>query len=779
MSGTLRLPLLLLLVAATAWGQGVLVPDRFIDGQPVIAPPGTMPLPTLRQSVKVEIRDFAATTSVEQWFENRTGRRIEGTFLFPLPEEAGVTNFAMTVNGEMVGAELLDAGKAKQIYEEIVRRQRDPGLLEYLGREVFRARIFPIEAGETKKVRLEYTQAVPAESGLGRFVFPLRARAFHRGIPMPPPVPLPRPMPERDGQPGRPADPPSPGQVGVLAIDVSVNSQVGIRSVYSPTHEIDLHRGSDREVRVGYEGRNVTPEEDFILYYQLTEAMFGLSLVAHRSPAEETGTFMMLIAPKSELRQQEVAAKDIAFVFDTSGSMAGQKMEQAKGALRYSLQHLNRSDRFNVITFSTGVDAFEDALVEATPERVQEALKFVDGLEARGGTNIAEALATTLRMMPDDPQRPRMVLFMTDGQPTVGENDPAAILRQVSERNKSRARLFVFGVGTDLNVPLLDRLSLDNHGTRTFVRPEEDIEEAVTDLYGKIASPVLSDLRLDVQGVRIEDLHPATMPDLFRGSQLTLFGRYRGHGPATVVLKGNTGQSAEVFEYSVDFPERERQNSFVPRLWATRKVGYLLEQIRLHGQNKELVDEVTRLATQYGILTPYTSYLVLEPGMRPQTEVARELPQAAPGAAGGAMGPQGPPGPAGQPGRPAVPRPSQATTGADAVARSEGEERLRDADRVTGPGNAPIRTAGEKTFYLINEVWVDSTVPADTAGLTEVTVKYGSDAYFDLLGLREELGEVLAVGPKLKVKLGNVLLIVGDDGLTALSDAARQALTAR
>ncbi|MBI2301142.1 MAG: VWA domain-containing protein [Armatimonadetes bacterium] len=773
--------LTVLCMAGSGRGQGMIVIERWIEDPGMPIAPDTLPLSIESQKISVEVHDFAGTTVVEESFHNQYNRRLEGTFLFPLPEGAGVTDFGMSIDGKDVGAELLDARKAREVYEGIVRRQKDPGLLEYLGRDLFRARIFPIEPNETKRVKLEYTQGVPADQGLAKFVFPLRTRAFRHWAPSPPVRPM---VP--DGRGGIEGIREQPGRVGLLSLTVRLDAKAGLKSLYSPTHDIDIHRDGEHRATVGFEQKDVLPADDFILYYQLSDAMFGLNLVCQRELGDDGGTFMLLLAPKSEVREEQIAAKDIVFVFDTSGSMSGKKIEQAKGALRYCLKRLGREDRFDVVSFSSGVSAFEGKLLDATEGNVGRALEFVDKLEARGGTNIDQALETGLGMLAKDVARPAMVLFMTDGMPTAGETRPPRILENTGKANKADARLFVFGVGDDVNTMLLDRLSTDNSGTRCYVRPEEDIEESVSNLYDKIASPVLSDLRLEVDGVKISDMHPGKLSDLFRGSQLTMFGRYQGDGPARVRLRGVAKGSEQSFDYSVDFPARERGNGFVPRLWATRKIGDMLEQMRLYGQEKELVDEVVRLATRYGILTPFTSYLVLEPGVHVEGLAAdrfrRDGGMGMPGARGergaaGERGPQGAAGPAGMPGGGGGMGGATApTTGKDAVTLSEAQRQLREAEQVEKPAGATVEQAGAKTFYLIDNVWIDSTWPKEPGDRTLVKVKYGSDAWFDLIALRDEMKDILSLGQRVKVSFGKVLLEVADEGAEKLDDAQRKAL---
>ena len=763
---TIALAGLGLLLATAGFAQGVIIG------------PGSRPFPLVRQTVKATIEDQAATTVVEQTFRNPANARLEGTFLFPLPEGAAVSDFGMSVNGEMIQAELLDAKKAREVYEAIVRQQKDPGLLEYLGRSMFRARIFPIEPNERKQVKLEYTQPIEASDGLAKYVLPLKTRAFW-GNNIPRPLPMVDDIEPRRPRPPHPQPVPegnvAPATIENLAIEVTINSGTGIKSVYSPTHEVDLHRDGDKSVTVGYEGTQVQPDDDFVLYWQLSDAMFGLNLLTFRENAGEDGYFMLLLAPRSELRESEIQAKDIVFVFDTSGSMSGDKIEQARQALRFCLENLNKDDRFNVVSFSTAVSAFREKTVAANKKNVKEALEFVDELKARGGTNIEEALHEGLGLLGQS-DRPSMMLFLTDGLPTVGEDDELALLKQADKQNDGHARVFALGVGNDVNTVLLDRLAGENGGTRTYVKPHENLEVAVSNLYGKIASPVLGDLRLDVDGVKLSDLNPGKLPDLFRGSQVILLGRYSGQGTAQVVLKGEAGDQEEVFEYSADFPRRNRDNAFIPRLWATRQIGLLLDQIRLHGQNKELVEEVTRLATRYGILTPYTSYLVLEPGMSAESEVSEALRerrvQTRPADAAGAPGMKGDGGGDVY----ASPAPTEATTGAGAIQRSEGEVALRDADRAWYDANLEVRQAGSRTFYRVDEAWVDSTWPKDTKDRKVLQIKFGSDAYFELATLRKDLQDYLAVGSPVKIDGGELLLSIGEEGLEKLSDADRKLL---
>jgi len=762
--------------AGAARANGVIFPPP--------QPPAPMPNPLAveRSHVTVSIKNFAVTTHVDQVFYNQYGHRIEGTYLFPLPEDAAISDFAMYVDGQRYSAELLERGEARRIYESIVRRRQDPALLEYVGRNLFRASIFPIEARSEKRVELEYSQAIRPEAGVCQYVYPMKVDKFFDGEEPP------RIMPARDRR--EPLYREYPGLYGEVAVTVEIDSEVPIKAVYSPSHDVEVRPKGDHFVKASFEAKNLRPERDFVLYYTLSEKDFGVNLLANRRYGEEEGYFMLLIAPKHEIREEEVAAKEIVFVFDTSGSMSGEKIEQARDALKFCLDNLNPRDRFNVLTFSTDVDLFEPGLVEATRENVRAAREFVEDIKARGGTAINDALLKALGLF-DRSERPQMVVFLTDGLPTVGETDVKRIIENVGKENKQDVRVFVFGVGDDVNTHLLDQLSLENRGLSSYVRPAQDIEVEVSSFYSKVSHPVLSDLDLAFEGIEVDDLYPRHLPDLFQGSQVTVFGRYQGDGAARVVLKGELEGKTEAFEYRLEFPRRERGNSFIPRLWATRKVGYLLEQIRLNGEDRELREEVTQLALRYGIVTPYTSFLVEEPRPgRGGEEVAR-LPAAdipllstlgrfarrdgrdgAGGFGGAAGGGGGMAGAGAMPGMaPSVQEAFMGATGEVAVDVSADMQKMKESQVNRWADTGGARYAGDKVFYLRDGVWVDSAFPEKTEGQKLLEVKYNSDAYWSLLSQVPELGPYFALGEKVWVSLEGVLLKVGETGKEKLTEA--------
>jgi Ca-activated chloride channel family protein len=547
------------------------------------------PLAMLHHKVNISIDDQVAITRVEQTFRNHTDRQLEATYVFPVPRGAGVNRFTMLVNGKEVSGEMLEAAKARSIYTEIVRRTQDPGLLEYVENNLFRLRVFPILPKSDQKVTLSYTSIAPRDADLVEYVYPLKT----------------------DGKATRTLE--------EFSIQATIKSQHPIQNVYSPTHAVTLNRTSDREVTLTFEREQALLDKDFQLFYSLSDQDVGLTALAHRPLSGEPGYFMLLVSPRLELARQVHLPRDLVFVLDTSGSMAGEKMEQAKKALRYCLGNLHEQDRFALLNFSTTVNKYRDALLPASAEQIEHAQKWVDNLRPAGGTAINDALASALAMRSSDDSRTFTVVFFTDGMPTIGETNPDKILRNVGARNTANTRIFTFGVGDDVNATMLDQLAEQTRALSTYVRPAEDIQVKVASLYGKISHPVLANLKLSVNNdISFEEVYPPHLPDLFHGGQLVVLGRYTGKGPAAITLSGTVGKESRQFAYDVHFPERTSvDKEFVEHVWARRKVGYLLDQIRANGEKKELVDEVTALARKYGIATPYTSYLIVPDGPVP------------------------------------------------------------------------------------------------------------------------------------------------------------------
>ncbi len=534
-------------------------------------------------AIDARVRDQVAEVQVSQTFQNPGSTTIEAEYLFPLPEEGAIQNFVLLVDGKEMPGRLLPKDEARRIYEEIVRTKRDPALLEYMGRGMFRTSVFPIPPGAERKVTLRYTQLCKRERDLVEFVYPLSTQRF------------------------------TSKPIRHLNLTMRIESKDAIKSLYSPVFDTTITRAGDHEAKVEMRLLDTIPTQDFKLVYTLSEGAIGATVLSYRPSDSEDGYFLMLASPQVKPADERPRPKSVVFVLDRSGSMAGKKIDQAKNALTFVLNNLRDDDTFNIIAYDDRVETFKPEPQRYNSSTRDEAIHFVSNIREGGSTNINDALKSALGMLSDD-SRPTYVIFLTDGLPTAGETAELKIADNAKQANKSRARIFSFGVGFDVNARLLDRLSGGNSGTSEYVRPDEDIERHVGAFYAKMTRPVLSGISVDLAGVDVNRTYPRDIPDLFEGGQIVWVGRYRQPGRTTVKLTGKVGGETRSIEFPADLEGSGRGTShdFVERLWAIRRVGFIIDQIDLNGKNRELTDELVSLSTKYGILTPYTSFLADE-----------------------------------------------------------------------------------------------------------------------------------------------------------------------
>lgn len=728
---------LLFSITTLIQAQGIILP-RPCEGPMVRCAPPEWQRPLRVKSIhlKTKIIDQAAVTHVTQVFVNESPYTLEGTYFFPLPDGVSISEFAMWDGDKRLVGEIRSREEARRMYDSIVRSRRDPALLEYAGKNLFQASVFPIGPHSEKKIELTYSQVLSGEAGTIGYRYPLgtgwRANEFIAD----PPGPTPPPIWERNEQ-GAFRLPPARPPVGVVAGEIEIDSRIALKGIYSPSHEVEIKRDGERRARITFETRATSGQPDLQLFYTLSEQEFGATVLTHREPGKD-GYFMLLLAPKAELDKTAVVAREVIFVIDTSGSMAEDgKMEKARAALRFGVNTLSARDRFNIVSFAGEEHLLSERLLDADAAGKKQALEFIEGLKATGGTNINDALLAAFKQLPGG-ERTQMVVLLTDGQPTVGTTNAGKIMLNAKEANRSQARLFTFGVGYDVNTLLLDGLAGEGRGAVTYIEPREDLEVKVSAFFAKVNYPVMSDLKLDWGGAETELLYPRALPDLFHGSQLVLVGRYRPKADFKLTLTGKVAGRERRFVYDdLRFPETQRDHEFLAQLWARRRVGYLLDQIRLNGENKELRDEIIALGTRYGIVTPYTSALVLEPGMM----VSRAAPGSLP-----------------------VPRRAPANTqaqdqytplassGEAAVRASKQKAEMVLAERVVVDAAAQVsmRQVAGKTFYLRDGVWTDSEFQAE-AKLPEITLKFAGEEYFELLKRTPKLADFFALGQRVVV----------------------------
>lgn len=692
--------LVFFLYSASALADGVIVPIR---PEPVIL--GDL-YSVKYHRVRVEINDQVATTTVDQVFVNETNRPIEVQYIFPLPPSAQVNKFSLFVGEQEVAGKLISKEEARKIYEEIVRTQRDPALLEYVGQGMFRTSVFPIPPKGERRVKLVYSELLKKDGERVEYRYPLNTEKFSKKV------------------------------LEEVRIDYSLTSSSPLKNVYSPSHDISRNWNGNNKVTGRWSAEGIRPDNDFRLFWTVSSDEVGATLFSYRPDTSEDGYFLLLASPRVDSGGQKIIPKNIILVLDVSGSMQGEKIVQARSAAKFIADNLNPQDNFNIIFYNDTVDPLWETLKPYTAENKKEALRKIERAEADGSTDINSALTKALSQIKDS-SRPSYVIFLTDGLPTAGVTDLNTIAQNVKKANLHRTRIFVFGVGYDVNAVLLDRLGTENYGFAEYVRPGENIEGKVSSFFSKIQNPAMTDIAINYGGVRVSDVYPKQLPDLFRGGQLVVVGRYKDTGERTITLTGKVGDKSQTFNYKVNFAATTNREdfAFVARLWAQKKIGWLIEQIRLHGENKELIDQIVKLSIRYGIMTEYTSFLAREDVSLADAEAnvvqarenIRKKVEIQTGAGGVNQAVQSG----------TMQRTAQAPNKA-VFLNEQGEEVQVDT----------VKIIGSKTFYLKKGVWVDSEYKE---GMKIIEVKQFTDPYFEIARRRSDQAQYLTFAQKVPV----------------------------
>ena len=662
------------------------------------------------------ISQQVAKVQVTQQIRNVSNRTIQASFMFPLPYDGAVERMTFLVDGKEYDAKLLDAKEARGIYENYVRRNQDPALLEFMGNGMFRTSVFPIPANASRTVTIRYSQVCRKYNGLTEWTFPLRTAQFT----------------------SRP--------IGSFELVVNVLEESKLKNIYSPSHSVEIKRPSGEAATVKVIQKDVIPTSDFRLFYDTNGKQLGVNVVSYRPDKSDAGYFMLLAAPDIQL-ETPPARKSIVFVVDRSGSMSGEKMDQAKQALIQVLNGLNPGDLFNIVAYDTDVEVFQPELQKFNDSSRKEAVGFVHSIFAGGSTNINDALVTATSMMKDD-RIPSYVVFLTDGIPTAGVKDGATIVRNVVSENRVDARVFSFGVGYDVNSRLLDKLSRECGGVSTFVRPKEEIEAPVARLYNQIASPVMTDIKMSFESdkVKVENgkvinrVYPRGAFDMFAGQQVVLVGRYRKSGNFDVVLDGKLGGENISLHYPARLTEHSANdtNAFIEKIWAMRRVGEIIDDIDLNGENQELVDELVKLSTRHGIITPYTAFLADETSSILNHEAnsvraRRELSQINTETGLGGVAQRAAKGDLQRAGNENFGFDSaDAPGGLGGLAGGGASAKFRQIETDEEVVVKTVQNVGAKTFYLRDGVWVDSVVTEAQLKKVAVIERYGDD-YFELV----------------------------------------------
>lgn len=783
--------LIAFLLGSTASAAGLLAPtDETLP-----------PLRVTDHLVNVQIRDGVAVTRLKQTFRNDTERRLEATYVFPLPENADLTDFQMSFNGKMVQGKVLPAAEAARIYEQIVRRIKDPGLIEFIGRRLLQMKVFPIEPKSDTTIQVRYQQICRPIGGMTGYHYPLRTR-------------------KTTGQ-----------AYGTVRFAIELETSAPLKNIWSPTHAVEIVRdGSEHAAKIAYEASGGSLDEDFLLLYNTDASDLGLSVVACKPDEDAAGHFVLMLTPKQLWPEEAYQPQDVVFIIDTSGSMAGEKIDQARAALRFCIDRLDERDRFSVVRFSTGFDVLFESVQNASKGHRARAKEWIGQFKAAGGTNIADTLEHVMEMRPaagaDDPAgaRPFVAVFLTDGR---GNRGPGEIMDALAKAGgeKSSLRIFPFGVGHDVNTILLDRLADTYTGRTTYVQPGENLELVLGDFFGVISRPVLTNLHIALPDIGVTERFPAALGDLYHGQQLIIAGRFSEDRPGPVKLTADRGGARIEYVWPAVAFTHTAGADYIASVWAGRKIAYLIDQIRAHGESEEMIGEILALSQEYGIQTPYSSWLIVperyvhapggSPGRRPPGIRGR----AGGGLGGGAGGGAGGGGARGVASRETqqrrlggvVPEGSvfhdseaqQALSEADlsygdefgridlllagqAVTEEAGEAanliarknaslrdlRSRDAGRLDRK-QLIYQKLGDRWYNRIGAFLVDEAFGEET-GI--IVIRFASEAYFELVRNRPDLRPALAASPRIVVMVTDRWAVLVSDrvGGERFSDEQRK-----
>ncbi|NQT18524.1 MAG: VWA domain-containing protein [Planctomycetes bacterium] len=705
--------------------------------------PGAVVTKITDVAASVDIIDLVATTTMEIGIQNPSGTMQEAEMIVPVPDGAVLRGFTFQGGSDEPTAEILPREEARQIYNSIVAQLRDPALVEFAGYNLIRTCVFPVPPNGTQRVRLVYENLLPADGNRVDYFLP-RSELLSVSIPW--------------------------------KITVRIRSKQNITTVYSPSHGVNASHPDKTEARIEITAAAATEPGPFLLSYLTGDNGVSASLMAYPDPKIGGGYFLLLAGvPPAKDGAAPVVKREVTVVIDRSGSMAGEKIKQARAAALQVVEGLLDGEAFNIIDYSGSVSTFAPAAVLKTQENIEAARHYLRRLQPSGGTNIHDALIEALRPDPREGMLPLM-LFLTDGLATVGVRKEVAIREAALKANVHKRRIFTFGVGYDVNAPLLSHLAGKSRAVSTVVMPGEDVEIKVSQVYRRLSGPVLSEPKIetvDAKGKlttrRVSDLMPAELPDVFDGDKLVLLGKYKDEQPLAFTLSGDYRGTRRTFRFNFNLKSATTRNSFVPRLWANRKVAFLIEEIRQAGaaagaafpsqtgtgmqdpKMKELVDEIVRLSTEFGILTEYTAFLAKE-----GTDLAayeENFRKAGLNLESRAIG-------------------QRAGMGAVNQLRNDGFQRKQRVDNrrntfydadMNSVQTTTVQQMNDRALYQRGARWIDSrTVEAEKSIEPDETIAFGSDEYFALVQkfVDQNRQGVLAVSGEILLRVDNKNVLV-------------------
>jgi Ca-activated chloride channel family protein len=714
----------MVLFACLSFTNGVIIPYyEEIQIRPVIVFDRN-PVSMLEHYAEISISEDIAKITVNEVFYNNSDQTVEVMYLFPIPEQSFITDFKLTVNGIVYEGMILEKEEARILYESYVRQQKDPALLEYIDQKMIRIRIFPFAPYETRAVQVEYHHELQKTGDYYKLVYPLKIDTLLKG------------------------------NIGKVEIRGSIRSSRDVYNVYSPTYNVGYNPQPGEVVTFKYTEEDMFPSDDFVLFIGYGERQYEAYFVNDEEEPGK-GTFMLDILPY--YLDVGTMKKNVILVLDKSGSMYGRKYEQALNAANYVLERLNQEDQFGVVLFSDTVSEYKRNLLKYiySTEEAGRAINWLDSSEASGGTNIYGALnRAMITMLSKYAFQNNYVIFLTDGVPTSGITDVNRIAADaIAWAKNTGTKMFIFGVGYDVNTGMLDLLAQESGGMAFYVEENESIETQVSQLFSNVSHPLMTDITVEIAGenAQISDLLPSKNLTIYKDYPLKLFGHYTGEGPIQIritgKIAGKDGSTIVPFEQVYEVTLGNNDNPYISKLWASRRISELLNHIKLVGETQEDREEIIRLSKKYGIPTPYTSYLVLEGFASYMRDEADKDGTIAPSST--SLG--------AQPAAPSLKASGQtafeASKSQNLMVQSQTTRELEEAYASQNVQRNMKNIAGKVFVYFEEEeLWVDSEFKEEN--VIEITTF--SDAYFKLINRIPEFKDYLTVGANFKIAIEGV-----------------------
>ena len=578
-----------------------------------------VPLPLKHTDVKATIEGYIATVSVLQQYQNPFDYKIEATYVFPLPENAAVNEFVMAIGARRIRGIIRDRAEAEQIYKEAKQQGHVTSLLTEERPNIFTQSVANIEPGKQIDISIRYFHTLAFDAGWHEFVFPMvvgprfnppgtanrvvtrrRQRAdveIERALPSPPPRDAPGTSKQKtESHYLRPSE----RSGHDVSVRVDLRAGVAIEEITSPSHHVDVREHSPRHATVALRPEDHVPNKDFVLRYRVAGERVKAGLVTARD--ERGGFFSLMLYPPAELRRAHRQPVEIVFVLDCSGSMDGKPIEQAKSAVRRGLDSLQPGDSFQLINFSMSAGQLGRQPLEATPQNIERARRFLANLDAEGGTMMIEGIKAALDFA-HDPERLRFVCFLTDGY--IGNE--SEILAAIEPR-LGQSRIFSFGVGSSPNRYLMDSMARIGRGAVAYLGEEDDGAAVMSAFFDRICYPVLTDIAINWNGLGASEVFPARAPDLFVGRAIMLAGRFNGDLPRQLAIAGNVG--GRVVNIPVQIEQSEMPARGIASVWARTKISSLTD--KMFNSEESLGAAIRQLALDFNLTSPYTAFVAVD-----------------------------------------------------------------------------------------------------------------------------------------------------------------------